>query len=171
MKQLFILIFCLSFFSVDLFGQAKHRTGKNAQSRKRAPNALYLDVLGTGILPSISYERILYQHRYLFVNVRVGLGYGTEILPEGRVFSHSISFNKGANNKYFEFGFGGAIASIPEILESRFESMYMFYPIIGFRRQSVRGFLFRIYVNPLSTIDDRILYTIPFGGMSLGFTF
>ena len=175
MKRFLILIFCVSFFSLNIFAQSKHYHKKNALSRKRAPNALYLDVFGTGILPAISYERILYQHRYLFINARIGIGYSPEtnqeIMPAGAAFSHSISINRGENNRYFELGIGGSLVNVPEILETRYDNTYVFYPIIGYRRQTTQGFLFRIYFNPLGTIEDASLHAVPFGGMSLGFSF
>jgi hypothetical protein len=142
-----------------------------------APNAIYVELLGSGLIPSINYDRMLTNN---FAG-RVGLGYlplGSVISGDGGSVSASITtipatiswFPFGATSSKLEIGAGIVYASIvAKSFDKADEGSALGYTeILGYRLEPLNGgFLLRVAVTPWELGS----HFQPYGGVSLGLAF
>lgn len=130
-------------------------------------NAIYFELLGSGIIYSLNYERIFKNH----FTIRGGFSYlnsegGVLSFPR-YIFPVSSSYLLSTDeDSHLEFGLG--------VTFHRGNNMNGLFPvpIIGFREQDLinGGGTFRISFTPFILADPKIkLY--PFGGLSFGTSF
>lgn len=144
-------------------------------------NAVTFDVAGgLTIGVGVNYHRVLLNFRTRdgsetgFLSGQVGAGLnawvGSFALP------HGLSLNLGNRGNYFEVGYTASYATrAPSVKTdggcgcalSDPPSRYYAMPLLGYRRQAPRGFLFRLHLSPV--IDRSEFY--PWGGVSVGKAF
>ena len=135
-----------------------------------APNAIFVEVAGQGIIFSANYDRMLFDTTPHNIALRVGIGFWAEINfsssrnESGVTIPVNASYLFGGNHK-FELGVGFTFA--PDI-SIRNLSDWMITAFIGYRYQPIDGvFLFRAGAVPILG-DEGI---IKFFGFGLGFAF
>ena len=135
-----------------------------------APNAIFGEFLGQGIVLSANYDRMLFDTTPHNVAIRVGIGYWVEISfssssdESGITIPLNASYLFGGNHK-FELGLGLTLA--PGITYNEL-SDWIITALIGYRYQPIDGgFLIRAGLVPIFE-DDGI---IGFFGLGLGFSF
>jgi hypothetical protein len=165
------------------------RTSEAAGHDREAKNALYLDLLGPGLLYSINYDRVIADD----FSARIGfsyLSYGVSVSDNagntgGGKFSYfaiplTVSYlGIGSPNNMLELGAGGellnakgkgfvnASAGSANVSESR--TFFALTGLAGYRHQPADGgFVFRVGFSPVAILN---LITIPTGYMSLGAAF
>jgi len=123
----------------------------------KAPNAVYTELLGQGILLSVNYDRRLGEHISVRAGVAVvGLGFGVPV---------SVSFLSSGDHK-FEMGAGLLYATATNGFE-KIEGVAG-SANIGYRYQPRDGgFMFRIGFTPLLGSGGLL----PWGGASFGICF
>lgn len=152
-----------------------------AQSVPRR-NALSFDVAGGLTLGvGVNYHRVLFP-----VNgpggAEIGfasahLGAGLNALHGSFALPHGFSFNLGRQGNYFEVGYTASYATHSDyrwrsdtgcgcaIITP--ERRYYGMPLLGYRRQAPRGFLFRLHAAPYLNGSE----VFPWGGVSVGKSF
>lgn len=144
--------------------------------RKRldAPSLNVIDITygGTGLYLSGNYSRKVLVNRYYFLNA--SLGAGTIIGLGGVTLPHQFTFNYGRRFNFLEAGLGGSFWAKSGQDESRLYS-YSISPIMGYRRNLLNDFVFRVYANPLLRLAGEYFYSdvafVPYAGISLGYAF
>ena len=145
-------------------------------------NAVSFDIGGgLTIGVGVNYHRMLLHFRTRdggevgFLSAHVGAGLnawlGSFALP------HGLSLNLGSRGNYFEVGYTASYATKRNLSLNSGDgcscalgeppSRYYGMPLLGYRRQATRGFLFRVHVSPV--IDRSEFY--PWGGVSVGKAF
>lgn len=171
MKKICI-IFLLLLLTLPVLAQKKTFTREQALQRK---NNVSLTLGGNGLFLSVSYDRIIVVRPNYFVDVSAGLG----IFPGfvGANIPHQIIINIGKRSSFFMFGVGGTYewnkTNASGFTQKRIS--YNLSPIIGWKKILRCHLLFSIYANPMIHIAGSNLYlgyaVIPYGGISLGYTF
>jgi hypothetical protein len=149
-----------------------------------APNAIYLEVLGSGFIYSINYDRTLMN----IFSMRIGFGYfpfppvtqtnadGVTSTVNASLTSVPISlswFPFGATSSKLEIGAGATYIDLVarKVGKSATGSGTNISGILGYRYQpSDGGFLFKIAFTPIfsSPIFSKFQ---PWGGLTLGYAF
>lgn len=137
-------------------------------------NAVFVEVYGAGIFHSVNYD-IRFDQVCNGLGTRIGLGYTA--IDGVRVVTIPIAVNYlvGRKHNFLELGVGGtaiflnqgnisAPASGPEISDSTI----ILHAMIGYRRVSASGFLFRTGITPLFNGTDFVPF-VP--QLSLGYAF
>lgn len=161
-----------------------------AGSGREAKNAIYLDLLGPGLLYSINYDRVIVDD----ISARIGFSYfgvgasttdGSGATTASAEFSYwaiplTVSYlGVGSDTHMLELGGGGAIVNFSGsgLLESDDEEVSSgasvttgaLTALVGYRRQPADGgFVFRIGLSPMMTFGAGVL---PWGYLSLGAAF
>ncbi len=182
MKLTLVLFSIVAFLGVSNAFAQDGSVGTEHQAVITAPNAIYLEILGSGLVPSINYDRMIGNS----FAVRVGVGY----LPLGTVVSDSADGPISASIttvpvglSWFPFsGPNSAPASKLEIGVSAFYANVVaksfsntaagsgigFGGILGYRLEpSDGGFLLRVALTPWDLLNHFQMY----GGISLGWCF
>jgi hypothetical protein len=142
-----------------------------------APNAIYVEILGSGLIPTINYDRMLTNS---FAG-RIGLGYlplGSVINDNGNSISASITtipatlswFPFGATSSKLEIGAGIVYASIvAKSFNNAAEGSALGYTgILGYRLEPLDGgFMLRLAITPWDIGSHFQMW----GGVSLGVAF
>lgn len=158
-KSLSVLVFLL-------FCQHAAIAQDSAKPKQFAPNAVYVELLGTGLFYSVNYERMISERQ----SFRLGLSY---IWEDGYVFDRTIIIPLSSSyllptdkDSHLEFGFG---ATYIQLLDS--SPTFATGPILGFREQNVLdgGGLIRITFTPMISPSDWKLHL--WGGLSFGASF
>jgi len=130
-----------------------------------APNAVFVELLGQGVLLTANYERMLSTTTPHNVALRVGFGYWTWWGDSGVIVPVDASYLLGINHK-LELGIGYAI--ITGQASGNNLSNGAFAGLIGYRYQPIDGgFIFRIGFTPLFGAKKMESW----GGLSLGYAF
>lgn len=140
-----------------------------------APNSIYLELLGNGIIYSVNYDRMFCNN----VSGRIGMTYFPALTSffttTENIFIMPVTLNYfiGDGNSKLELGAGivYAQATLSTIFSNEEESASGIAEtvIIGYRyQQSEGGFLFRIGFTPFFRFDGGLY---PFGGISIGTSF
>ena len=151
-------------------------TAGNASAQSRAlpsaPNAVYLELAGNGLLYSLNYDRLLTRNIAARVGF-MGLGAATDSVSGGVVAAPlMVSYLFGEGNSHFETGLGvmlaaGAIDEVGEMQDEGFSGA-IGTATLGYRYQRPGGgFLFRIGVTPLFDTSG----IAPWLGVSFGYGF
>lgn len=137
----------------------------------KAKNAVFIELLGSGGLYSINYERVSDDMISLRVGIsplpEIDLGLAGQIGP-GFTIPVSTSFLLSTDkDSHFEFGIGGAF------YYSNREIGYWITPIIGFREQNLikGGGFARVSFTPLIGIDNENKTFLLSFGVSMGKSF
>ena len=139
-----------------------------------APNSIFGEFAGKGILLSANYDRILFDTTPHNIALRAGLGlwasFSFSRSESGVTIPINISYLYGYNHK-FELGVGYTFA--PDISlklgDGKITSPGTLTTIIGYRYQAIDGgFLFRVGVAFYLTAKEAIT---GMGGLSFGYVF
>lgn len=150
--------------SITCFGQSKPPIKKNI---------IDITLGGTGIFASINYSRVLLAKENYFINTSLGIG----TVASGATIPHQLTINLGKQSSFFETGIGGILWSGTDTSSSRIntKNSYNLSPILGWRKYTKSNLVFRIYANPIFNISGDLVYgnnkVLPFGGISLGYSF
>ena len=137
-----------------------------------ARNVIDLTYGGSGLYLSGNFSRKFEINRFYFLNVSIGAG--TIIGLGGMTLPHQCTVNYGRRFNYLETGLGGSVwVKARKDQEGLFS--YSISPIIGYRRDMLNDFVFRVYANPLIRLAGEYFYSdlsvVPYGGISLGYSF
>lgn len=175
MNQPFTLVIILSFCCLQGFGQQDtvylKKERHNITVTDRAPQAVYAELWGKGLLFTANYDR-RFSKRVDGLGFSVGAGYIK--IDDVSLFSLPIGLNYllGKNGKYFEVGAGATYfsATIDDIGDaSDHGSTVMGTMTLGYRSQPIKGgFMFRAGINPIIFRDNFIPY-YPY--VSFGYSF
>jgi hypothetical protein len=171
------IVLLLAVFVSSVRAQDQTAVGTARPDVITAPNALYVEILGSGIIPSINYDRMLTNN---FAG-RIGLGYlplGSVINSNGNSLSASITtipatiswFPFGATSSKLEIGAGIVYASIvaKEFDKADEGSALGYTEILGYRFEPPNGgFVLRVAITPWELGS----HFQPYGGLSLGLAF
>ena len=158
MKKLFvILIICLLTYSSYCQGTSGKRDTTIKDIRKKS---IYFELGGNGIYYSINYERLFFSGKSAWLAIRIGLA---PVADEMVIIPLEISRIFGKKH-CFELGVGTTFA-----LEGpSYVDMVVFFRV-GYRYRADSGFLFRI--APLLLVAPPDFNILPFGGISVGYSF
>lgn len=155
--------------SLGLSGQSHHR-----RLRFGSLNTIDMTYGGSGLYVSANFSRKIFEEKLYFIIVSAGVG--SFIGLGGITLAQQCTYNFGPRDNYFEAGLGGSFRSrVRNIqgMEDRFS--FSISPILGYRRDMIGGFVFRIYANPLIHLAGDHFYwelpVAPYGGISLGYSF
>jgi hypothetical protein len=136
---------------------------------KVAQNKIYGELLGSGFGISANYERCVWQDDVVSINARIGIGTAVLInaLP---ILGFNACLGKGESK--FEIGVNALrVYSIGLLDGNENTSMYA-NPIIGYRFESRKGFLFRFAFTPFLNPDPNTEFPFfPWLGISFGGAF
>ena len=161
-----ILIIFFSPLTSDSFSQPYRKRYDQVR------NTIDITYGGSGLYLSGNYSRKFLIQKHFFLSTSIGTG--TIFGLGGITLPHQCTFNFGRGYNFFETGVGGTFwTQMGEGAVGRFS--YNVSPIVGYRREMVNDFVFRIYINPLIRLAGEYFYSglsvIPFGGISLGYSF
>lgn len=138
-----------------------------AQNR---PNAIHLEALGTGLMVSAHYERMLTEQ----FAVRAGLGFFFAVVEAGTTFPLMATWLIGEGRNQFEIGAGITIVDLHSVFDDDDDALLGIEDdvvvgagYLGYRFHGEGGFIFRLGFTPLITDDGLKAY----GGTSIGFHF
>ena len=140
-------------------------------------NSIDITVGGTGLFLSTNYNRVLFVQPSYFVNAAVGIG--SVIIAGGLTVPHQLTMNFGKKNSFLEVGVGGSYwtgkdDTIDPATAKNIHS-YNISPILGWRKNISKHFVFRIYASPLIHISGEYIANnqaiTAFGGLSFGYSF
>ncbi len=161
-------------------------------------NSIFVEAGGNGLVASLNYERKFFSNRNNnFVAIKAGIGPFATI----SILNITSTYNIGDGMNFFEAGggVGGFTNQLFDENSGRSDYSFVYFtPIIGYRRQSAKGFLLKTFIttfsdrrrettfvktgtviNPYSgysydtgyySSEDYIQY-FPFLGVSVGFSF
>ncbi|MBP6432196.1 MAG: hypothetical protein KA319_10540 [Ferruginibacter sp.] len=164
MKKSITLLASLILCSPFLFAQQKTK-----------PNAIYFQALGNGLLASINYERLLFNKPTIVAHAGVGIHgndpKATASIPLG--LKYLIKLKKG--NEFLQIGMGATYSKNYVLLYTtlpKYENgiipenkHWNYFPNIGFRSVSKKGFLFGI---DAMLLFNNIHSGLPYIGLSFG---
>lgn len=162
-------LFCMGF---SLLADAQIDTIKYDHYRS-AKNCVFGEIAGSGYLFSVHYERTLWTNDELSFQARIGVG-SAILINAIPTIGVNTTYGKRANK--LEFGFN-VIRTYAIGIMGGDGKYIMGNPLIGYRYQKEKGFVFRASFCPFIPIsdpddflpNDRIF--IPFGGISFGYAF
>lgn len=140
------------------------------RSQNRASTALYAELLGSGLFFSINYEHRMDQA----LAFRVGGLYGGEKAYWG--FVQALGLESLAPSHHLEYGGGIGIIGVEFTLWGYSSSgpakPHVYFPLhVGYRFQpSDGGLVFRLGFTPIVIIGENKTGLLPWGGLSLGWS-
>jgi hypothetical protein len=139
---------------------------------RQTRNMIDLTYGGSGLNLSGNYSRKFELNRYYFINASIGAG--TMIGIGGITIPHQCTINYGQRFNYLEAGLGGSFWGKARKDQEGLYS-YSISPIVGYRRDMINDFVFRVYANPLIRLAGEYFYSdmsvVPYAGISLGYSF
>lgn len=167
------------FISLLITFSCLSQSEKEQADRLSNKNAIYLELLGSGLFYSINYDRILITKTKLALSGRIGLSYfPITNFWDFHTFSIPLELNLliGKENKYFEIG-------LSSLYQQNFDEMNTSRSLFGSFRLGYRyqknddGLIYRIGLTPLLPIilDDEyqldvdFVPAIPWIGFSVGY--
>lgn len=129
-------------------------------------NNINFEILGTGFIGSLNYERVFIQKDAY--HIAASLGLGASIADEPSTLPFTFTFNKGMEKNFLQLGLG-----YTGILDSDYRE-HFFHGVVGYKRIGSRGFSFNIRLTPIYFIDKQMrsdFTVMPWGGMSFGYSF
>lgn len=146
----------------------------NKETRPRK-NSIYGELLGSGFLLSVNYEREIHRTEKLQVNFRIGFGSAIFI---NAVPLTGINFLIGKKKSYLELGMNGIRTIAFDFFAGTggIGDYVLANPIIGYRFQGEEGFIFRASLTPFFQLYDPQDWIpdetfVPFAGISFGYKF
>ncbi len=156
---------------------ASQKTTASLTSQNSNRNSIDITIGGTGLFLSTNYNRVLFVQPGYFVNASVGIG--AVIIAGGLTLPHQLTMNFGKKNSFLEVGIGGSYwtgkdDSVDPATAKNIHS-YNISPILGWRKNISKHFVFRIYASPLIHISGEYIANnqaiTAFGGLSFGYSF
>jgi hypothetical protein len=143
----------------------------NEETRHRK-NSIYGELLGSGFLLSVNYEREIHRTDRLQVNFRIGFGSAIFI---NAVPLAGVNFLIGQKKSFLELGVNGIRTIAFDFFGGKGDYV-LANPIIGYRFQGEEGFIFRASLTPFFQLYDPQDWIpddtfIPFAGISFGYKF
>jgi hypothetical protein len=169
-KSLFklqIVVFISMFFFMIVFTNVSF-----AKDEKVAKNCIYLEFLGNGLMYSLNYDRMLSNS----IGFRIGAGFFSTNDRDSddhltvATFPATLNYIKGKGKHKFEIGAGVMLLTVSGNIDLfDFEGSGLAgTATFGYRYQPKKGgFVFRIGFTPLFGEFGFL----PFGGLSLGYSF
>jgi len=138
-------------------------------------NSVYLNLNMPFFAPSVEYGRVIHSGFKGFLDGSAGIG--SISFAGGVTVPHKLCFNFGEKDSFIEVGIGGVYwngtTSSSDYTER--EGSYNIGPVIGWRKYTMKNFIFRIYMNPLilppQSDDYKDTYYILNTGFSFGYSF
>ena len=135
------------------------------------PNAIHVEALGTGLMLSVHYERMLTEGFAL----RAGVGAFFAVVEAGTTFPLMATWLIGDGQNRLELGAGVTIVDLHSVFDEDEDDSLLGIEndvvigagYLGYRFTSDNGLIFRIGFTPLIGDDGLIAY----GGTSIGFAF
>ncbi len=161
----------------------------DAQKKERIenPNELHIELLGSGIIYSVNYERVFYKKNKFEFRAKAGIPFNPFLVWEyeyraiGISFEPKINYLMGRNS--IDFGIGYTYLyffdNVQEEIFGCCADINLLIPRLGFKRYNERKTRFwEISFTPLFTLDlneegdewDSNFF-IPFGGLIYGWKF
>jgi len=174
MKTLYILAFLVLFCGINSTTQAQNDTIRYYYKSEKpvaisgAMNKIYGELLGSGFGISANYERCVWQDGKVSLSARIGIGSAILInaLP---ILGFNACLGKGESK--FEVGINALRVYSIGILEDDYTSLYI-NPIVGYRFEGRKGFLFRFAFTPFLNTDPNTSFPFfPWLGFSFGGAF
>ncbi|MEM9324296.1 MAG: hypothetical protein AAGA85_01515 [Bacteroidota bacterium] len=168
-----------SIFVLSLIAASTCQAQDESDDGTVARNSLFVEVMGTGTLVSLNYDRILLKKGPWGLAGRIGFTY-TPIMEDfsdvgGPGIPVEISGLYGKRNNFFELGFGAAYHYVFD--DSDDNHLLFLVPRIGYRYQKpAGGFFFRAAFTPWipvvvdPEIDRFDPAWLPMLGVSIGHT-
>ena len=164
-------------FSLSAFSLSTRPAAAQDARPVTAGNAVYVELLGNGLLWSISYDRLLTPN----VSARVGGGFTSATDADGDNLTLAIvpvtaSYLWGSGNGRLETGLGVSLASASvslnftdeEVSTEGSDRTLLGTATVGYRYQRPDGgFVFRAGFTPVFSTDDFL----PWFGVSFGYAF
>jgi hypothetical protein len=138
----------------------------------RPRNAVYGEFLGSALLGSVNYDRLLTDH----LSVRVGIGYLNVFDQDIYTFPVMLKHITGQGDHHFEIGGGPVMLSLPtniriSVRDDEQDMSFLMGTSFAYRYQPVKkGFFLRVGATPFVAFAGT-LHALPWGGLSLGATF
>jgi hypothetical protein len=147
----------------------------------RKTNSVYFEAFGNGIVYSINFDKLIYQHNEDFFSMRYGLNYLPEIKDYsdykvyGLILEPNYLIDLGRDN-FFEIGMS---ISLFRLLNDYYPStLVLFSPRLGVRYQPHnKGNFFRIGLTPIvplhadEALDNFHAAHMAYLGIGLGITY
>jgi len=160
MKRLVILILLFSVYFA--YAQQDTTVSESSYFSKRKGNEIDIGLGGNGLILSLNYDRLLFQGKNYFTDLRIGASYF--IFGYGMPVSFSVNFGR---KHYIELGAGALFGHACFFGCGNF---YIVYPMLGYRFQKPDGGItFRVYGLILANFVDKIYN--PYAGISIGYAF
>jgi hypothetical protein len=136
---------------------------------KVAQNKIYGELLGSGFGISANYERCVWQDNVVSLNARLGIG--TAILINALpILGFNACLGKGESK--FEIGVNALRVYSIGLLDGYENKSLYANPIVGYRFESRKGFLFRFAFTPFLNPDPNTEFPFfPWLGISFGGAF
>ncbi|HTF03234.1 MAG TPA: hypothetical protein VK826_04380 [Bacteroidia bacterium] len=158
----------LSLAMLLTFVQLRAQEG-TIDSTKIARSTVYVELLGSGALYSLNYDRLFLKKDAFGLSARVGLSYMTQV----HSFYIPVAINGlwGKRNHHLELSAGVTFILIQDennILKTTGTEI-AYVPAIGYRFQkNDGGFFFRLVVLKFFPVEESVVI---WGGLGLGYTF
>jgi len=173
MKKRFILATVVFFCGLTSSIQSQNDTIRYYYKSEKpvatsAQNKIYGELLGSGFGISANYERCVWQDGKVSLSARIGIGSAILInaLP---ILGFNACLGKGESK--FEIGINALRVYNIGILEDDYTSLYI-NPIVGYRFEGRKGFLFRFAFTPFLNTDPNTSFPFfPWLGISFGGAF
>jgi hypothetical protein len=136
---------------------------------KVAQNKIYGELLGSGFGISANYERCIWQDDAVSINARIGIG--TAILINALPI---LGFNAclGKRESKFEVGVNALRVFSIDLFDGNENTSMYANPIVGYRFESRKGFLFRFAFTPFLNPNPNTEFPFfPWLGISFGGAF
>lgn len=173
MIKIITTILLTGFLSLASYSQ------KSDASKFINKNAVYFELLGSGLFYSINYDRILWEKPNLAISARIGTSYIP--IPESDFyllgFPIELIFLKGSKN-YLEIGL--SLLILQSFFDGTSTNSLFAFGRIGYRHQKKNErFIFRIGFTPFIVIkfndeyllDQDSISGLPWIGISIGRSF
>lgn len=169
--MLLSLIVAMATFT-EIHGQILDPEIYPIEESKRRRNSIYGELLGSGFLLSINYERELHRADNLRVNFRIGIGSAIFV---NAVPLTGLNFLIGHRKRFLELGMN-AIRTYSFDFFGGTGQYVLGNPIIGYRFIGEEGLIFRASFTPFFQLYDPQDWItndtfLPFAGLSLGYNF
>ncbi|PLX11016.1 MAG: hypothetical protein C0598_09155 [Marinilabiliales bacterium] len=115
-------------------------------------NSIYVELGGKGVFGSLNYDRIIPVGEKSGIVLGVTVGFYVGVLP-------SVNYLYGKSKNFLEVGIGYSITE------------QIILPLIGYRYQGNKGFLFRVGGMYFQPVQPDSFGDIPMIGLSFGYSF
>jgi hypothetical protein len=125
-------------------------------------NGVYAELLGTGILATVNYERYFPITKNSHLGANIGLGFPEKNYPDNPYIPLTLTYSLGSGKNFLETGIG---------MTYRTDLAAKAHLVLGYKRMSQNGLLLKFRITPImGTTNDRFVF-LPWLGIALGYSF